>query len=497
MTGMTGPGGSSGPSAPSGRRGLLGSVRARVSAACAAIAIALVIVLAVLVVTVLSRREYAALDRRLAVVADAVLPAVADNFPDGLNDSIQSARARMLLRALAPDLVATVGQDGTAVSTAAASVALGGIAAALPVDALGQRTVEVNGTAYRVLTVPVARVPGATLSVGLPAEVAAAPVRAIRVWGIVIGALAALAGGGLGWLAAGVAVRPLRQLRDRTRAVDGRAAMPSRAELTAGAPGSAVETEELAEAIADLLQRVQLARDATERTLQNARDFAASADHELRTPLTTIQTDLDVLLAHPELDSDERREILDEVVGAKSRMVDTLQALRALADGDVTAGGHASYETTVDVAEVARRCVEAARARAGNVALSIVMPEVGAEAEETQVLGSPAGLRLAIENLVSNALRHAHANRVQVSVLRHDDRIVVRVDDDGTGLPTAEREQVFARFARGSQAVGTGSGLGLALAAQQAELHGGRARLGDNPWGGLRAELELPAAGHG
>ncbi len=79
-----------------------------------------------------------------------------------------------------------------------------------------------------------------------------------------------------------------------------------------------------------------------------------------------------------------------------------------------------------------------------------------------------------------------------MSIERRDGLIVVRVDDDGAGLPAAEREQVFARFARGSQAVGSGSGLGLALAAQQAELHGGRARLSESPWGGLRAEFEIP-----
>lgn len=470
-------------------RGRLPSVRTRVSLACAGVAVALVVALVVLVVSVLSRREYAALDRRLEVVSGALAPGLREDFPDGLDDAIGSARGRLLLRALAPGLIATVGQDGSAIGTASAPGNADTAPDELPVDQIGQRTVEVGGATYRLLTVAVDGVPGGTLSVGLPAELAAAPVRAIRTWGIVIGVLAALLGAALGWLAAGVAVRPLRQLRDRTRAVDGRAAMPTREELTAGSPGSAAETEQLAEAIAGLLQRVALARDSTDRALHNARDFAAAADHELRTPLTTIQTDLDVLLAHPDLDGDQRREILDEVVGAKTRMLETLQALRALADGDVAAAGSGSYATTVDLAEVVRRAVDAARPHAGDVALSLVLPD-----QDATVSGSPAGLRLAIENLVTNALRHARAHRVEVSVHRRGDQITVRVDDDGTGLPAAEREQVFARFTRGSTAIGAGSGLGLALAAQQATLHGGSARLTDNPWGGLRAELELPAA---
>lgn len=470
-----------------GPTGRLRSVRARVSLACAAVAVSIVIVLTVLVVVVLSNREYAALDRRLQVISHALAPNVAANFPGGLDDPLGSPRARGVLRALAPDLVATVGRDGTAIRTASAPGTPESAASELPVAPLGQYTVDVDGATYRVLTVAVDGVPDAMLSVGLPAEVAAAPVRAIRLWGIVIGALAAVAGAGLGWLVAGIAVRPLRQLRDRTRAVDGRGPMPTREELTAGA--SATETEQLADAVAGLLNRVELARNETERTLQNARDFAAAADHELRTPLTTIQTDLDVLLAHPDLEADQRQEILAEVAGAKTRMLDTLQALRALADGDVAAAGSGPYATTVDLADLARRAVESARSQSGDVALTLQLPD-----QDAMVVGSPAGLRLAIENLVSNALRHAHAHRVEVGVGPRNGWIVVWVDDDGVGLPAAEREQVFARFARGSQAVGSGSGLGLALAAQQADLHAGLARLTDSPWGGLRAELAIPAA---
>ena len=465
----------------------LGSVGARVSLACSAVAVAVVVVLAVLVTTVLSRREYAALDRRLAVVSQSLAAAVAEDFPDGLGDSMGNPRARAVLWALAPGLIATVGQNGRTIGTASAPGSAASAPSELPVSAPGQQTVEVEGTSYRLLTVELDGTPGLTLSVGLPAELAEAPVRAIRLWGIAIGSLAALLGAGLGWAVARVAVRPLRQLRDRTRAIDGHGPMPTRAELTAGAPGSAAETEQLADAIAGLLQRVQTARHATETALQNAQDFAAAADHELRTPLTTIQTDLDVLLAHPDLDAGQRREILAEITGAKSRMVDTLQALRSLADGDVATGGLGAYATAVDVGDLTRRVVSAARPGDG-VQLTVVVPD-----EETAMIGSPGGLRLAIENLLSNALRHGRAGRVEVCVLREGARIVERVDDDGSGLPLAERDRVFARFARGSQAIGAGSGLGLALVAQQAALHGGHARLSDNSWGGLRAELELPA----
>jgi two-component system sensor histidine kinase PrrB len=78
------------------------------------------------------------------------------------------------------------------------------------------------------------------------------------------------------------------------------------------------------------------------------------------------------------------------------------------------------------------------------------------------------------------------------SVLLAGDRVLVTVDDDGTGIHPQERAALFERFRRGRSARGPGSGLGLALVAQQAALHGGRAGLADNPLGGTRAVLDLP-----
>jgi two-component system sensor histidine kinase PrrB len=73
------------------------------------------------------------------------------------------------------------------------------------------------------------------------------------------------------------------------------------------------------------------------------------------------------------------------------------------------------------------------------------------------------------------------------------DGVVIAVDDNGSGVPESERTTVFERFARGSTASRSGSGLGLALVAQQAEIHGGTAALEDSPLGGARLVLRLPA----
>jgi signal transduction histidine kinase len=109
------------------------------------------------------------------------------------------------------------------------------------------------------------------------------------------------------------------------------------------------------------------------------------------------------------------------------------------------------------------------------------------------VWGWPGGLRLAVDNLVRNAVAHGEATRIVLSAHR-DTRvqaIVIVVDDNGRGLPAEEHQAVMGRFARGSTAAAGGSGLGLALVAQQAALHGGTIELSDGPMGGLRATLTV------
>ena len=101
------------------------------------------------------------------------------------------------------------------------------------------------------------------------------------------------------------------------------------------------------------------------------------------------------------------------------------------------------------------------------------------------------GLRLIVDNLLENAALHG-ASRVDVDLERDEDSWLLRVADDGPGIPEAERERLLEPFARGRATVASGTGLGLAIVAQQVSLHGGTLRLTDSPLGGLAAEVRLP-----
>ena len=100
---------------------------------------------------------------------------------------------------------------------------------------------------------------------------------------------------------------------------------------------------------------------------------------------------------------------------------------------------------------------------------------------------------MAIGNAITNAVRHGEARRVRVGVEHRGDDVAIVVDDDGRGIPPADRERVFRRFERGTSRQ-SGSGLGLALIAQQARLHGGVAELSESPWGGARLTVVIGGA---
>jgi signal transduction histidine kinase len=105
--------------------------------------------------------------------------------------------------------------------------------------------------------------------------------------------------------------------------------------------------------------------------------------------------------------------------------------------------------------------------------------------EPVVVEGWEPGLRLLVENLVANAARHGGGGRVAVA-LTGGARPVLQVDDDGPGIPEAERERIFAPFQRIDGTGRPGSGLGLALVAQQAGHHAARVEVGAAPLGGAR-----------
>ena len=344
----------------------------------------------------------------------------------------------------------------------------------LPALQPGTADVEVNGVDYRVRTVPVDQQGGVLISIGIRADSVLLN-RARIPFYAAVGVVTVLIAAGVGWLLSGPAIRPLRRLTEYTRRLGkGTEEMPEVRGVR--------EAEELSEAMTGMLSRLAAAQQATTNSLQAAQDFAANAAHELRTPLTAMRADLDTLRIH-DLPAEERAEVVNDLSRAQRRVEAIITALGQLASGELA---QAEDRDLVDVTDMLDR-VARENMRPGEPV------EIVVEADDDlgTIWGWPGGLRLAVENLVRNAVAHGPATRIVLTGHRMDHTITIIVDDNGRGLPSEEHDNVLGRFARGSTAAPGGSGLGLALVAQQAALHEGSIVLSDSPLGGLRATLTV------
>ncbi|MFE4503622.1 sensor histidine kinase [Rhodococcus sp. NPDC056743] len=323
---------------------------------------------------------------------------------------------------------------------------------------------------------------GAALAVSIPEDPLTQAIREQQVQVAVAAVIAILAAAGLGWFLTGRAVRPLAELTETTSAI-GNDLDVEGLSLRAPSVRGTREAEELSEAIHSMLSRIELDRSRTEQALESARDFARVSAHELRTPLTSMRTDLEVL-ATLELTEDQRRELAGELLAAQRQIECTLTDLETLALGDVADPEDCD---DVDLVEVADRAVADAARLHPQLDFRLTAPD------ELSVHAFPAGIRLVLTNAVTNSVRHGRADTVEITVRAGVGRgsATIFVDDNGAVIDPTEREAMFERFVRGTGAGESGSGLGLALVAQQAQLHGGSARLDASPLGGTRLAFSI------
>lgn len=232
-------------------------------------------------------------------------------------------------------------------------------------------------------------------------------------------------------------------------------------------PRGALEVRAAGRAFLDMRARIE--RQIEQRTL-----MLSGVSHDLRTPLTRLRLGLSLM------PQDDEVRALEADVTQMERMVDEFLSF---ARGDAMEGIE-----TVDAVALVRGVVEAA-ARDGSAVR--LCPVEGAAAP---VMLRPQAVTRAVENLINNARRYGSATEVTLLFLDGSLRIVV--EDDGPGIPAAQRDEAVRPFTRLDASRdpnrGGGVGLGLSIAADIAMSHGGTLRLGDSErLGGLKAELVI------
>jgi two-component system OmpR family sensor kinase len=248
------------------------------------------------------------------------------------------------------------------------------------------------------------------------------------------------------------------------------------------------EIGRLTTTINGLLARLDAAFRRREEALSRQRRFAADASHELRTPLTSISGHARMLDEWAlEVDPERAKRSVGAIRREAGRMRNLVESLLSLAQGDEDPGLRVGHH---DLAAVAEEAAQAARAAADRkVAIEYVSPERGVEAtfDRDRVLQ-------AASILLDNAVKYtSEGGSVTVRAEEEDGSVALTVSDTGVGIPEDQLPLIFERFHRteSSRADG-GAGLGLSIARQIAESHGGEIRVRSTPGEGSTFTLLLP-----
>jgi len=218
--------------------------------------------------------------------------------------------------------------------------------------------------------------------------------------------------------------------------------------------------------------------------LRSHRDLEQSVAHELRTPLAQLKFDIELARTAGKAEDREARfaDMRQDVAELES-LVDELLVLANLRQAPPYAPQDTPTRALLD--DVLRRANDEMRTAGRSVAIE-------APAEVPESLSCDAKyLGRALANVLRNAVRYARS-RVELSVERIGNRTIIRVDDDGPGVPPEQRSRIFEPFTRieGSRGRDSGGvGLGLAIVKSVAEWHGGEARVSDSPLGGARVSI--------
>jgi signal transduction histidine kinase len=213
--------------------------------------------------------------------------------------------------------------------------------------------------------------------------------------------------------------------------------------------------------------------------------FAAQVSHDLRNPLSALTASLHMI------DEERRAAQVDEktVDWLMSRALRSTERMSDLVTNVLTFAlldGRLALEQ-VDVGRLVASVLEDLAAPRAEVDVEVPV-EVG---QLASVCADPEQLRIVVQNLLANAIKHGGGSPVAVSTTVDDDHWVLRVEDSGPGIDPHDRERVLEPFVRLDVNV-PGSGLGLATCRRIADFHGGTISLGETPGGGTTVSLALP-----
>ncbi|MCB5164950.1 HAMP domain-containing histidine kinase [Streptomyces bambusae] len=285
---------------------------------------------------------------------------------------------------------------------------------------------------------------------------------------------------GVTWAVAGRVLRPVGAIRSRF------------AELTAHdlnqrvpVPDSDDEVGRLARTMNGTLERLQ-------QSVEKQRRFVADASHELRTPLAALRAELEIALAQP--GRADWQDVVAGALGDTERLQQLVSDLLLLARLDFEGEGEGEGQRQARPVDLVALVGEEVARRRPPARLTVTL---SVPPGDVTVTGHPGLLRRVVGNLVDNAERHAAGSvAVTLAVDTTETHALISVEDDGAGIPVADRERVFERFTRLDESRtrdSGGTGLGLAIVRHITTLHRGSVDITDSR-AGARFLVRIPLA---
>jgi two-component system, OmpR family, sensor kinase len=280
----------------------------------------------------------------------------------------------------------------------------------------------------------------------------------------------------VGWLLAGLALRPVERMRRETENI-AREDLARRLQV----PATGDELARLATTMNSMLDRVEAA-------VEHERRLVDLTSHELRTPLGVARAEAALALARRRSRAElaQGMEAIARQLEWMSRMSDDLLVLARSQRGRVPL-----RRTTVDARAMLEQCCDVWMARAGERGIELVLT-----ADEGVVEVDPDRVHQAVGNLLDNALRHTPpGGSVHIGATVDGRELRIEVEDSGPGFDADVLQDAFQPYVRGtSDRTSSGAGLGLAIVRAVAESHGGRAVAENIPGGGARVSVTMLAA---
>ncbi|HEY6978145.1 MAG TPA: HAMP domain-containing sensor histidine kinase [Chitinophagaceae bacterium] len=297
-------------------------------------------------------------------------------------------------------------------------------------------------------------------------------------WVCFVGGILITIGGGY-FFSTGL-LRPIRKIADELNAI-------SAQNLT-----RRIATDKRRDEWNYLTQTLNELLDRLEESFETQRRFIANASHELSTPLTSVSSQLEVSL-QKERNANEYRGVMQSVLQDVHHLSKLTQTLLQFAKASGTAGGLEINLVRID--EILLRMPHEMAKINNGFSVKLSFDNLPDEEERLLIFGNEDLLFSAVKNIVLNGCKYSENHVAMVMLSVENDEIIVKVRDEGKGIPADELQHIFQPFYRVDDSqVESGFGLGLSLASRIIKLHRGNIKVESVINEGTTFTVELPVA---